>query len=231
MLMCYVYQCNHLYVYRVLVHVIRGDSEDPLGDFKAINQELELYNPKLAQKMQVVVINKIDIPDVREKLDDLIQSISQHAGHKRVLGISAATGERVPELMQRLRKLVDSMPKQDPMELFTEEEDRVSFEDIEDDKFEIYTDDQYPGQFRVVGNKIEKIVKMTNWDYYEAVQRFQRILDAEGINETLKEYGAKEGDLVMIGEWDFNYFERKNRWMSDLGLENIQPRMRPKVYE
>ena len=40
-----------------------------------------------------------------------------------------------------------------------------------------------------------------NWDYYESVQRFHRILDAQGISEALKEEGAQEGDLVMIGEW------------------------------
>lgn len=68
---------------------------------------------------------------------------------------------------------------------------------------------------------------MTNWDYYEAVQRFQRILEAQGIADALREAGAEEGDLVMIGEWDFNYWERKNRWMSELGLENINPRKRP----
>ena len=90
---------------------------------------------------------------------------------------------------------------------------------------------------------------MTNWDYYESVQRFQRILEAEGISDALKEVcisvrslhhsstppyltyltqaGAQQGDLVMIGDWDFNYWERKNRWIADLGLENINPRRRP----
>jgi GTP-binding protein len=53
---------------RVILHVIRGDSPDPVGDFEAINQELELFNPKLAEKTQVVVINKIDIPEVQEKV-------------------------------------------------------------------------------------------------------------------------------------------------------------------
>lgn len=146
---------------RVLIHVIRGDSEDPLGDFKAINQELELFNPKLANKTQVVVVNKIDIPEVREKLEPLLTSIRKEAGHSRVLGISAATGERTKELMQRVRRLVESMPKQDAMELFTEEEERVDFADEVDDKFDVFTDDQFPGQYRVVGDKIERVCYYT----------------------------------------------------------------------
>lgn len=222
---------RHVQRCRVLVHVIRGDSEDPLGDFKAINQELELFNPKLALKTQVVVINKIDIPEVKDKLDSLISDVIKDSGHKRVLGISAATGERVKELMKRLRNLINSMPPQDELELFADEEERINFEENEDEKFEVLTDENYPGQFRVIGEKIEKIVKMTNWDYYEAIQRFQRILEAEGIIAELKENGAKEGDLVMIGDWDFNFWERTTKWVSDLGMENINPRQRPKVYD
>lgn len=218
---------RHVQRCRVLIHVVKGDSEDPLGDFVAINQELALFNPKLANRTQVVVINKIDIPEVRERLDGLIAEIKQRSSHTRVLGISAATGERVKDLMQRVRKLVDALPSQSEFELFAEEEERVSFEDDVDDNFDIMSDqERFPGQFRVVGDKIERIVMMTNWDYYEAVQRFQRILEAQGISDALKEAGAQQGDLVMIGEWDFNYFDRKNRWVAELGLENIQPRKR-----
>ena len=149
----------------------------------------------------MVVINKIDIPEVRDKLEELTKGIKKAAGHSRVLGISAATGERylhaihivvmsllvyyvtpccnlnviemlsipmlfltsiipiyrVKELMQRVRKVVDSLPTQSDFELFTEEEERVSFEDELNDKFEVFTDDAFPGQFRVVGDKIEKV--------------------------------------------------------------------------
>lgn len=159
-----------------------------------------------------------------------MEKIKKEAGHTRVVGISAATGERVKEVMQRVRKLVDSMPQQNVLELFTGEQERVNFDDDIDESFEVFTDDRFPGQFRVAGQKIERIVAMTNWDYYEAVQRFQRILEAEGINEALKEAGAQEGDLVMIGDWDFNYVEMKNRWIRDLGMENMNPRQRPTSY-
>jgi Domain of unknown function (DUF1967) len=68
---------------------------------------------------------------------------------------------------------------------------------------------------------------MTNWDYYEAILRFQRILEAEGINSALKEGGAKQGDLIMIGDYDFDYIEKQNRWMTEMGLEDVRPRKRP----
>eukprot|EP01032_Pedospumella_encystans_P009207 gene9207-10862_t len=245
---------RHVQRCRVLIHMINGNSEDPVGDFLAIQQELLLFNPKLAHKTQVVVVNKIDVPEVRERLPELTQLLRSAAGHSRVLGISALTGERVKELMQRVHGLVALATAQDSIgssaigaskvdralqqrsavgratvqELFTEEEERVSFaENPTDKEFEVLTDDEYPGQFRVVGRHIEKVVSMTNWDYYEAVRRFQRILEAEGIAKALREAGAKQGDLVMVGEWDFNYWEPRNRWIAELGLENVDPRKRP----
>ncbi len=65
---------------RVVIHVLRGDSEDVIGDFISINQELELFNPKVLAKPQVVVVNKIDIPDVKLRLPGLIKEIKEIAG-------------------------------------------------------------------------------------------------------------------------------------------------------
>ena len=83
----------------------------------------------------------------------------------------------------------------------------------------------------MVGDKIEKVVQTMNWDYYESVDRFQRILDAHGISESLKENGAKEGDLVMIGDWDFTYYDRRNQWLTELGIDDIKPKFRSPKYD
>jgi GTPase involved in cell partitioning and DNA repair len=90
----------------VLVHVINGDSPDPVGDFNAIQQELRLFNPDLALKTQVIVVNKIDLPHVRDGLNGLVSELRKAAGHSRVMAISAATTENVRELMGRVLRLV-----------------------------------------------------------------------------------------------------------------------------
>jgi GTP-binding protein len=166
----------------VLVHVVNGDSADALGDFTAINQELQLFNPQLAQKAQVVVVNKIDIPAVREALPGLAARLRQAAGHSRVMGISAATGENVRELLRRVHKLVRAVerdgegahvkaagtstgsvlgqgaPAAAGLELGGAAEEVVSYaEDGADRSFEVLTDDSHPGQFRVQGKHIEKV--------------------------------------------------------------------------
>lgn len=105
---------RHVRRCKVLLHIVDGNSEDPIGDFIAINKELKAYdNEILAQKPQVVVLNKIDIPDVHEKQEELLMKLQQVAGHGRVFAISAATTLRVKELMGRLKKFVSSQPDVD----------------------------------------------------------------------------------------------------------------------
>jgi GTP-binding protein len=116
-----------------------------------------LFNPKLSSKPQVVVVNKIDVPEVRDLLPDLIEELKKKAGHNRVMGISAVTGERVNELMGRLRRMVDSLPEID--QSTEEDEERVDLSRDDSDEYEILHDPiRYPGQFRVVGEKIEKVL-------------------------------------------------------------------------
>ena len=157
---------RHIQRCRVLVHVIDITSKDPIGDFLVINQELELYNPKLMNKTQVVVINKIDTVEDKKCLAEIMSKIKGCSGHTRIMAISAATGENVKELMLRVRNLVESLPLQTDLELFMEEEERVSFDDQESDFFDILTDPNYPGQFRIIGEKIEKVI--LNHYYYWA---------------------------------------------------------------
>lgn len=73
-----------------------------------------------------------------------------------------------------------------------------------------------------------QVVSMTNWDYYEAVRRFQRILEAHGISQALREAGAQQGDQVVVGDWEFSFWEPRNRWIAELGLEEVNPHHRAK---
>ncbi|CAM9618879.1 unnamed protein product, partial [Choristocarpus tenellus] len=202
---------RHVQRCRVLVHVVSGDSPDPVGDYRAIQQELELFSPKLLEKPQVVVLNKIDLPHVQEKQGQMESDLKSAIGHTRFLSIRrdyrncAVKGIKTKELMRRLQKLVASLPPSDSLfdgEVVKELDTPV----VEDSGFEIEQDPvRYPGQFRIKGSRIERIAHMTSWDYYEAVQRFQRIMEAMGVNKELERAGAKEGDLVMILDQDFDY--------------------------
>ena len=70
---------------------------------------------------------------------------------------------------------------------------------------EIISDPAYPGQWRISGEYIEQIAKMTHWEYPEAVERFGRQLEALGIASQLEQRGALAGDLIMIEKFDFEF--------------------------
>lgn len=104
---------RHVQRCKVLLHVVDGNADDPIGDFITVNEELEKHDPFLAKKPQVVVLNKVDISEVKEMEDDMISELKRKAGHSRVLSISAATTENVKELMGRLKKFASAQPEED----------------------------------------------------------------------------------------------------------------------
>jgi len=195
---------RHVRRCKVLLHVVDGNADDPIGDFIAINKELQAYDDILAQKPQVIVLNKVDIPEVQEKQEKLLEELKRISGHGRVLAISAATTYRVKELMGRLKKFVSAQPE-DEEENPAEIDFSLSALDMDSDDYVIVSDPAYPGQWRVKGAYIEQVARMTHWEYPEAVERFGRQLQALGIESELIKRGAVQGDLVMVDIYDFNF--------------------------
>ncbi len=186
---------RHIERCRVLIHLLNGLSPDPIGDWEAINQELELFNPHLADKPQVVAFNKIDLPEVRERWPAVRRELQERGIEP--LAISAITGEGVQTLLYRVVELLDRQPAEPTPAL--EDATRVFRATPEEDAFTIEREGDV---WRVRGRRIERVVAMTNWDYYEAALRFQRILEAMGITQALEEAGIKEGDTVIIGDME-----------------------------
>ncbi|KAG7368146.1 GTP1/OBG-domain containing protein [Nitzschia inconspicua] len=219
---------RHVQRCKVLLHLVDGSSEDPIGDFETINRELKEYDPFLAEKPQVVVLNKVDIPEVKEKEEDLINALKEKANHSRVLSISAATTENVKELMGRLKKFVMSQPDTD-LPPIPEINLAKAGLDFDSDDYEIISDPSYPGQWRISGEYIENIAKMTHWEYPEAVARFGRQLEALGIAKELELRGAMDGDLVMVNEYDFEFNSRMTNLYIPQELLEKEKRMEAKA--
>ena len=190
---------RHVERTRVLIHLLNGLSPDPIGDFEAINAELELFNPHLADKPQLVAFNKMDLPEVRE-LWPLVQEELVARGVEAPMAVSAITGDGVQTLLRQALALLDELPEQ-PVVLT---EPPVYRPEIDEDYFEIQEVRPQPedegARWRVSGVRIERAAVMTNWDYYESQLRFQRILEAMGISQALEQAGVEDGDVVMIGD-------------------------------
>lgn len=191
---------RHIERTRVLIHLLDGASQDPLEDWAMINQELALYDARLEQKPQLVVLNKIDLPDGRA-WESLIRE-HMEARDLPFHAISAVTGEGVREMLYRVRQLVEEAPE--PVTR-GEAEEKLPVIGPEEDE-EQFTILRIAGDgWRVRGKKIERIAAQTYFEFDATAMRFQRILDEMGISDALREAGVEEGDTVVIGnevlEW------------------------------
>ena len=191
---------RHIERTRVLIHMLNGLSPDPIGDFEAINQELSLFNPELAERPQVVAFNKMDIPEVQERWPEVEAKLKQM--DIEAIPISAVTGENVQALLRKGVAILNALP---PIER------KKALPIIVPDDEDAFTIEKTSEGWIVRGKRIERAAAMTNWDYYEAALRFHRIMEAMGIAQALVEAGVQEGDTVIIGnvvlEWrdDFYY--------------------------
>lgn len=185
---------RHVERTRILLHLLDGAAQDPLEDWAMINQELALYDTPLEQKIQLVVLNKIDLPDARAWEPLIRERMEKEDMPFHV--ISAVTQEGIAELLNHLR----SMLKEAPASRLHEAPEALPVIRPEEDEeaFAIYRLSN--GDWRVRGTKIERIASQTYFEFDATAMRFQQILDQMGISEALRDAGVVEGDTVIIGD-------------------------------
>lgn len=188
---------RHIERTKVLLFILdtaQVDGRDVMDDLRILQKELELFNPELAKRPFLIAANKMDIPGAEENYEAL-----QERYGDLVYKISAATGQGVTELMEKAFAILQSIPKEEPV---NEEEVRVIRRYADEPPFII---DIVNGVYEVSGKRIENLLKMTNLDQDESLQKFQRTIDRMGLEEALREQGIKEGDIVKICELEFEY--------------------------
>lgn len=187
---------RHIQRTRLLIHLLDGAGEDPIGDFVQINTELSLFDEELSQKPQLVALNKIELPEAKERWPEVKEFIEEHAF--RVTAISAVTHHGVQDLMVQAARLLSELPEPPA----SPEEVPVFRPRDDEDEYQIIREND---AYRVVGSRIERAAAMTYWEYDEAMVRFQRILEALGIAKALRDAGVQPGDTVLIGTHELEW--------------------------
>ena len=190
---------KHIERTRVIAHIIdmsAFEGRDPYDDYCVINKELENFDKKLMDKPQIVIANKMDLPNFKENLEEFKKKVDCE-----VYSISAETGEGLDQVLTALADILDKTPKEP---LYEEEkfESHVLYKFKEEQPFRVYKDGD---TFVVAGDEIEKLLKMTWFASDEAFMRFSRKLRKLGIDDKLKEMGIEEGDTVRILDYEFEY--------------------------
>ncbi len=189
---------RHIERCRFLLHLLNGAAPDPLADFDQINEELQQFSSRLAEKPQLVVLNKLDLPEARAHWPEI--RARARALDLPVLEISAVTGEGMPALISKLFELLDQLPRE---ELFEDETEVPVF--TLDQSHEFFEIETLPDGWRVTGPRIEQLAAQTYWDNDEAIMRVYRILEKMGVHEALRRAGVEPGDTVFLEEVELEW--------------------------
>ena len=192
---------KHIERTRVIAHIIDMsgfEGRDPYEDYEIINKELKEFNPKLLAKPQIVIANKMDMPSSEENLKKFKEKVKEP-----IYPISAIQGEGIEPILIKLADMLDSIKKEP---LYEEEkfESHVLYKFKKEQPFTITKDKNV---WVIRGDEVEKLLRMTRFQTDESAIRFANKLRKMGIDDKLREMGAKDGDYVRILDLEFEYKE------------------------
>ena len=204
---------RHIERTRVILHVIDMsgmEGRDPYEDYLAINKELASYNLRLLERPQIIVANKMDMPEAEENLKRFRKKLEQETTDEFVdsipiFPISGVSKKGIDPLLNATADLIELTPEfplyeEEPIE----ETVRYGFQP-EGPEFSITRDSD--ATWVLSGEHLEKLFEMTNFDHDETVMRFARQLRGMGVDEALRARGAKDGDIVRIENFEFEFVE------------------------
>ena len=186
----------------MLVHIVDvsgSEGRDPKEDFEAINQELVKFNPELAERPMVVAGNKCDMA-TDEQIEDFKNFVEQQ-GYD-FFPIMAAIRYEVDPLLKKIQEMLSNLP---PVVRYEAEPAPVlSEEDFDDHSVDIKN---VNGIYTVEADWLLQVMRGINFDDYESLNYFQKVLTNGGVIDALKEKGCNDGDTVSIYDIEFEFMD------------------------
>ena len=194
---------RHVERCRMLIHIVDvsgSEGRDPKEDFVTINNELKKFNPELAERQMLVAGNKCDMA-TDEQINDFRKFVEEQ-GYS-FFPIMAEIHYGVDDLMNKTLETLSKLP---PIREFQAEPAPAVIPAEEIDRHEVKITVQDDVYF-VEGEWLLQVMKSVNFDDYESVNYFQRVLTNGGVIDALREKGIEEGDTVTIYDLEFEFVE------------------------
>ncbi|AZS17038.1 GTPase ObgE [Paenibacillus lutimineralis] len=200
---------RHVERTRLIVHVIDmagSEGRDPFDDWQKINAELDQYNAELAKRPQIIVANKMDIPEAADNLIEFRKQIGEIHPELEILEMSSLTRQGVQEVLYKAADLLDQIPEEPAVEEVAEQTERKIYklDKKEDNSFTIRRENE---MFVVESETIERMMKRMQLNTHEAILKLARTLRHMGVDEELRKRGAEDGTIVRIGDFEFEFVE------------------------
>ncbi|NVY95739.1 GTPase ObgE [Lactobacillus sp. DCY120] len=197
---------RHVARTRVLLHLVDMDpnnGRDPVEDYQQIRQELANYDSQLLQRPQIVVATKMDLPGTKERLDNFIQTLTLDP--QEVFQISGIQHDGVTNLLRKTAAVLADTPVTPIVETTTAKNDEkiYQYQAENDSKIEIKRLDE--NVFEIISPAVLALFQRSNLNYQDGIMRFARKLKGMGVDEALIKAGAKIGDTVLIGDFEFEF--------------------------
>ncbi len=187
---------------RLLAHVIDMgalEERNPIDDYRIIRKEIESYNNNLANKKEIIIANKMDLPAAEDNLSKFKETYPE----KQIIPISAMNRSNIDDLILVIGNMLDEI-EEEP--LYQEESEKnVIYKFKEEKPFTISKNDK--GIWIIKGKEIETLLKMTKFEEEQSVRRFARKLRGMGVDDELERLGANKGDDVQILDFMFTFKE------------------------
>ncbi len=197
---------KHIERTTVLCHIIDmsggEDNRNPIDDYAKINNELEMYDFGLTLRPQVVVANKMDLPNASKNLKKFVDEFP----NIEVFEITAITKDGLDQVLYRLADLVQETPRFSLSSKTQEKSEAVVYK-FEASKPDYVVEKLDESLYRISGEKIEKIFLKTNFDQEDSVMRFASVVRKMGIEDELRKQGCQPGDTVQILEYEFELID------------------------
>ncbi len=191
---------KHIERTRVIAHIIDMsgyEGRDPYEDYIKIQKELEDFDSKLLNKESFIIANKMDIAGSKENLEKFKEKVKD----KKIFEISAINQTGLEEVLIYIADLLDEI-KVAPLEEDENFEDYILYKYKKEDPFVVEKDGD---TYILKGKEIEKLFRMTKFNSDEAILRFAKKLTKMGVDEKLESLGAKQGDIVKILDYEFEF--------------------------
>lgn len=193
---------RHIERTRMIAHVLDiagSEGRDPLEDYEKIREELRKYSEKLAERPEIVVANKADLPEAEENLKRFVKKYPE----KEVFLISAATRTGIDELKIAMMEVLKTLPE----ETVIHEEGVIEEWQMQDSELTLDVERAGDGVLEASGTLIEEIFARINPDEVDSMRHFHKLLKDMGVLKALVKAGAKDGDTIRLNGEEFDFVE------------------------